>query len=209
MKKLNSTTTILLSVILILSGIGFVYLIYEIWNIFGFWRLTLTGVIEVLASIIFLQFLGSAKSESNGVVIYNPKEWPKLLGIAVFIGVAYYLYDYIEKKEDLSELEYYYGLSYLIILSLVPTLIFLYKLIRDSRDYVKINNGVLSYKDNRVSEEFNLSDIESCESKNNGVLLNLKDKTTHFIPLKKMNFNFRDRLNLTSELDDIIKQMKK
>ena len=74
MKKLNSTTTILLSVLLILSGIGFVYLIYEIWNIFGFWRLTLTGVIEVLASIIFLQFLGSAKSESNGVVIYNPKE---------------------------------------------------------------------------------------------------------------------------------------
>ena len=30
MKKLNSTTTILLSVLLILSGIGFVYLIYEI-----------------------------------------------------------------------------------------------------------------------------------------------------------------------------------
>ena len=209
MKKLNSTTTILLSVLLILSGIGFVYLIYEIWNIFGFWRLTLTGVIEVLASIIFLQFLGSAKSESNGVVIYNPKEWPKLLGIAVFIGVAYYLYEKKKKKEDLSELEYYYGLSYLIILSLVPTLIFLYKLVRDSRDYVKINNGVLSYKDNRVSEEFNLSDIESCESKNNGVLLNLKDKTTHFIPLKKMNFNFRDRLNLTSELDDIIKHKKK
>lgn len=209
MKKLNNTTTIFLSILLILAGIGFVYLIYEIWTLFGFWRLTLTGVIEILASIIFLQFLGSAKSESNGVLIYNPKEWPKLLGIAVFVGVAYYLYDYIEKKDNLSDLEYYYGLSYLIILSLVPTLIFLYKLIRDSRDYVKINNGVLSYKDNRVKEEFNLSDIESCESKNNGVLLNLKDKTTHLIPLKQMNFNFKDRLNLISELDDIIKQMKK
>ena len=117
MKKLNNTSTIFLSILLILAGIGFVYLIYEIWTIFGFWRLTLTGVIEILASIIFLQFLGSAKSESNGVLIYNPKEWPKLLGIAVFVGVAYYLYDYIEKKDNLSDLEYYYGLSYLIILS--------------------------------------------------------------------------------------------
>ena len=83
----------------------------------------------------------------------------------------------------------------------MPTLYNLFKLIRDRNDYVKINNGILSYKDNSTQEEFQISDIQSCSNNiKTGLTLTFKDDKTHFIPLKNMNFNSRDSINLTNDL---------
>lgn len=200
-EKASSKVVVVIVILALLASVGLLYLAYKTWMIFGFWRIAITGIINTLASFIFIQFMGSGKSEKDGVVIYNPKEWPKFLGILIFLGVAYYLYDFISKREGLSNLEYYYGIGYLSLLSFLPTLYNLFKLIRDRNDYVKINNGILSYKNNSSQEEFKISDIQSfSKSAKNGITLTFKDENTHLIPIKNMNFNLRDSINLNNDL---------
>lgn len=200
-EKASSKVVFVIVILALLASVGLLYLAYKTWMIFGFWRIAVTGIINTLASFIFIQFMGSGKSEKDGVIIYNPKEWPKFLGILIFLGVAYYLYDFISKREGLSNLEYYYGIGYLSLLSFLPTLYNLFKLIRDRNDYVKINNGILSYKNNRSQEEFKISDIQSfSKSAKNGITLTFKDENTHLIPIKNMNFNLRDSINLNNDL---------
>ena len=200
-EKASSKVVVVIIILALLASVGLLYLLYETWVIFGFWRIAITGTINTLASIIFIQFMGSGKSEKDGIIIYNPKEWPKFLGILVFLGVAYYLFDFISKKEGLSTLEYYYGVGYLSLLSFLPTIYNLFKLLRDRNDYVKINNGILSYKDNKTQEEFKISDIQSfSKSAKNGITLTFKDEKTHLIPIKDMNFNLRDSINLNNDL---------
>ena len=120
-EKISGKTAIIIGLLFFLLGITMIYLIYEIWTIFGFWRLIITGFINFLASLILFQLVGSGKSEKEGVLIYNPKEWPKLLGIVVFLVVAFYLYNYINQKENLTSLEYYYGVVYLSLLSFIKS----------------------------------------------------------------------------------------
>lgn len=200
-EKASSKVVVVIVILALLASVGLLYLAYKTWMIFGFWRIAITGIINTLASFIFIQFMGSGKSEKDGVIIYNPKEWPKFLGILIFLGVAYYLYDFISKREGLSNLEYYYGIGYLSLLSFLPTLYNLFKLIRDRNDYVKINNGILSYKNNSSQEEFKISDIQSfSKSSKNGITLTFKDENTHLIPIKNMNFNLRDSINLNNDL---------
>ena len=138
-EKASNKIVLVIGILALLSAIGLLYLVYETWVIFGFWRLAITGLINILASVIFIQLMGSGKTEKEAVIIYNPKEWPKFLGILVFLSVAYYLFDFISKKEGLTSIEYYYGVGYLSLLSILPSLYNLFKLIRDRNDYVKIN----------------------------------------------------------------------
>lgn len=204
-EKISGKTALIIGTISVLLGITMLYLIYEIWTIFGFWRLTITGLINFLASVILFQLVGSGKSEKEDVLIYNPKEWPKLLGIVVFLVVAFYLHNHINQKENLTSLEYYYGIGYLSLLSILPTLYTLFKLVRDRNDFVKIKNGILYYKDNSTEKQFEISTIKSCSNNIKiGLTLTFKDENTHLIPLKNMNFNSRDSINLTSDIDKLI-----
>ena len=204
-EKISGKTAIIIGLLFFLLGITMIYLIYEIWTIFGFWRLIITGFINFLASLILFQLVGSGKSKKEGELIYNPKEWPKLLGLLVFLVVAFYLYNHINQKENLTSLEYYYGFAYLTILSLLPTLYTLFKIVRDRNDFVKITNGILSYKDNSTEKEFKISTIKSCSNNlKTGLTLIFQDETTHVIPLKNMNFNSRDSLNLTNDINSLI-----
>lgn len=59
------------------------------------------------------------------------------------------IYDFIQ-KEELSSWEYYYGISYLSLLGFVLTIYSTYTLVKNRNDYVKLNNGLLSYKDNNI-----------------------------------------------------------
>lgn len=208
-EKASNKIVLIIGILALLSAIGLLYLVYETWVIFGFWRLAITGLINILASVIFIQLMGSGKTEKEAVITYNPKEWPKFLGILVFLGVAYYLFDFINKKEGLTSIEYYYGVGYLSLLSILPSLYNLFKLTRDRNDYVKINNGILSYKDNRTQEEFKISDIQSCSNSiKTGLTLTFKNKKTHLIPLPNMNFNSRDSINLNNDLKAFLPKEK-
>ena len=83
-EKASNKIVLIIGILALLSAIGLLYLVYETWVIFGFWRLAMTGLINILASVIFIQLMGSGKTEKEAVITYNPKEWPKFLGILVF-----------------------------------------------------------------------------------------------------------------------------
>ena len=69
-EKLNSATSTA-TIIGVILFIGLGYLIYETFVIFGFWRLTLTGIVNFLASLIFIHLMGSGKSQKDGIIIFH------------------------------------------------------------------------------------------------------------------------------------------
>ena len=148
-----------------------------------------------------IQFYGTGRSETDGAVIFNPKEWPKFLGILVYIGVGYYLYDFLDKKQNLTDWDYYFGLIYLGLCSLLPIVMALFKLIRDRNDYVKFADGIISYKDNSTFESFQIANIKSCGKSGKDLELKFKDETSHIIPISAMNFNARDLIALMAEIN--------
>ena len=182
------------------SVLLYFYTLYEVWHIFGFWRIVATTLVSIVGAVI-IQFYGTGRSEKDGAVIFNPKEWPKFLGILVYIAVGYYLYDFLEKKQNLTAWEYYFGLIYLGLCSLLPILMALFKLIRDRNDYVKFADGIISYKDNSRYESFQIQNIKSCIKSGKDLELTFKDETSHTIPTSAMNFNARDLIALMAEIN--------
>jgi hypothetical protein len=177
-------------------GLAFVWLMYKTWTVFGFWTIFWTGAVTGLTGLTLGQLVGS-RVESNGKITYNPKEWPKLIHIIVCGLVGYYLYTIISGPE-VQGFDYYYGISYLIFLTALPILWSTYKLFRDRNDFVEIDEKFISYRDNKKTGKFEISNI----SKIDGVLtLHFNDETTHEIDLKNMNFNTADGLSLIKDIE--------
>lgn len=199
MKKLLGVLGILLGLGL---GIGFLYLIYKTWVVFGFWTLLWTGILSAFSTVFLGNLIGS-RSEKDGVITYNPKEWPKFLNIIVSVLVGYYLYSIITKP-GVSSGDYTFGLAYLILLTAVPILYAIYILIRDSRDYISIDNNRLKYKDNSETGDFKFEDIAKADLFGKSIILTLKDDTIITIKAGEMNFNLKD---LSGVYEDINKKI--
>jgi hypothetical protein len=188
---------IIFGIILICLGIGLCYLIYKTWNIFGFWTLMWTGFLSVISTALLGNLVGS-RVENNGVIIYNPKEWPKFLNMLVSLVIGYYLYTIISHP-SISSYDYTFGLSYLILLTGIPILIGIFKLIRDRNDFISIDETYVKYKDNDESGEFKFTDIASVELLG-GIKLTFKNDTTLTIKTANMSFNAKDLLNAFNEI---------
>jgi hypothetical protein len=203
MKKL----TMILGVILIICfGVGFCYLIYKTWNIFGFWTLMWTGLLSII-STAFLGNLVGSRVENNGVIIYNPKEWPKFLNMLVSLVIGYYLFTIISNS-NISSYDYTFGLAYLILLTGLPILIAIFKLIRDRNDFISIDGTFLKYKDNDEIGEFKFTDIAKVEL-SKGIKLTFKDDKVLTIKTNNMNFNAKDLLSAYNEIKAKLPEEKK
>ena len=199
-----------IGVVIGIALIGLVlYLFWKTFAVFGFWRLFLTGILDAIIASVFIQALGSGRSEKGAVVTYNPKEWPKLLGVFLLLGVGYYLYDYLNKVPDISDFDYKYGLSYLILLTLLPMLKTIYVLIRDRNDFISLSADTLSYRDNATREQFKIADLVSAGIAEKGIKLTFLDGTDHRIPVERMNFNGRDLIGVLAEIQKRIPEENK
>lgn len=196
MKKASAT------IAAIVVGFGIVvilfYLIYKVWDIFGFWTLVWTGSVELLSSLILWNMIGSRK-EKDGIIIYNPKEWPKFIHILVCIFVGVYLYSIISLL-DSSSYDYIFGLSYLILIAGVPIIISLYRLVRDKNDFVKIYQNRLSFKDNKNEGSLDLLQVKNVNLTKD-IILEFHDQTKQEIKLSNMNFNLADRASLLKDIN--------
>ena len=170
-------------------GLIFLYLLFKIWNIFGFWTLLFTGLLNLISTVFLGHFIGS-KSKKQQVIIYNPKEWPKFLNILISLIVGYYLYSVLNLK-IISSYDYNFGIAYLLLLTLAPIFFAIYKLIRDRNDFISISATNLKYKDNSESGDFKFSDIANVELMG-GIKLTLNDNTILTIKTSQMNFNSKD-----------------
>lgn len=181
-----------------LIGAGFLYLIYKTYSLFGFWTLTWTGFVQLISLIILYNLFGSRK-ESSGKITYNPKEFPKFIHMFINFLVGYYLYTIISVT-NISQYDYYFGLSYLILLTGLPTLWSIYILFRDRNDFVEIDGNFISYKDNDKTERFEISNIKKSEAVID-LVLTFNDNTNRTIYLSKMNFNAKDKISLNEDIN--------
>jgi len=195
MKNLKTIFVIILAFCL---GTGFFFLLYKSWNIFGFWTLAWTGLLSIFSTSLLGNFVGS-RVENNGVIMYNPKEWPKILNILVSVSIGYYLFTIINNSEVISNYDYTFGLAYLILLTAVPILISIFKLARDRNDFISIDGNQLKYKDNDETGKFKFTDIANVELAN-GLKLTFKDDKIVTIKTSNMNFNAKDLSSVYLEI---------
>jgi hypothetical protein len=187
----------LIVIIVLALFIGFSYLIYKTWIVFGFWTILWTGLASIVAELLFGNLFGSRK-ESNGTITFNPKEWPKFINIAISLGIGYYLYSIISVP-TVDENDYLFGLIYLIALTCLPIIWSLYKLIRDRNDFVQIEGQILSYRDNSDTGQVDLNSVIKISGLKD-LTLELADQSTLEIKLSQMNFNAADRSALIKEI---------
>ena len=194
MKLVGNT---LIVIIVLALFIGFSYLIYKTWIVFGFWTILWTGLASIVAELLFGNLFGSRK-ESNGTITFNPKEWPKFINITISLGIGYYLYSIISVP-TVEENDYLFGLTYLIALTFLPIIWSLYKLIRDRNDFVQIEGQLLSYRDNSDTGQVDLNSVIKISGLKD-LTLELADQSSLIIKLSQMNFNAADRSALIKEI---------
>lgn len=147
-----------------------------------------------------------ARRESNGVVIFNPKEWPKFMVIVLALLIGYYLFNIIMSLADFNNYDFIFGVLFLLLFTLGPVIWAIYKLIRDRNDYVKIEGHLLTYKDNALTGEIDLNTVVSIGGKKN-IRFDLVDQTYVVIKLSEMNFNEADRNALVKEIQLRLSQL--
>ena len=178
-------------------GVGCIYLIYKQFAVFGFWTILWTGFVELMSTLYLGHLIGS-RVEKNGVIKYNPNELPKFLNILVSIAIGYYLYTIIS-VQTISNSDYLFGMTYLVLLTSVPILFVIYKLIRDRNDFIIIDGNNLKYRDNDEIGDFKFTDIVNAEA-SGGIKLTFKDSKVVTIRTNNMNFNGKDFLRVFSEI---------
>ena len=186
----------LIGIIVIL--VGFLYLVYKVWDIFGFWTILWTSFLGGFSTFL-LSNLISSRSETGGAVIYNPQEWPRYLNVAVSLGIGGYLFSLL-KKTELSGYDYQFGLGYLLFWSLLPAVFSLYRLIRDRNDYIEVSELSVRYKDNEETGDFPFTDIQKVEVIASGIKLTFSSGTECTIKTPQMNFNVKDTLMAANEI---------
>jgi hypothetical protein len=194
---MNNKTFIISTIIIFCLLVGVSYLIYKTYDVFGFWTLVWTGLVSIISNFSLGHFIGSRR-ESNGVITYNPKELPKFLNILVSIAIGYDLYTIIDVP-NISKYDYIFGMTYLILITAIPILFIIYKLIRDRNDFIVIDGDNLKYRDNDDVGDFLFTDIANVEI-SGGIKLTFKDSKVVIIKTGSMNFNGKDLLNVYSEL---------
>lgn len=204
-------------VIILFTALGILlcYLVYKSWMIFGFWTLTWTGLVSLFSTVIF-ENIASARNESNGIITFNPKEWPKFSGIIISLTIAYYLYTKINVP-NIESKDYTFGIAYLLTLTVLPLIYALYKIIRDKNDFIRLDNSGITYRDNTESDTINYLDIQEAKLENGIIYLILKDSRQILIKLKEMNFSVKDQKEAFNEIsgrittqdqNDIINKLK-
>lgn len=194
---MKNKTFIISTIIIFCLLVGVSYLIYKTYDVFGFWTLVWTGLVSIISNFSLGHFIGSRR-ESNGVITYNPKELPKFLNILVSIAIGYDLYTIIDVP-NISKYDYIFGMTYLILLTAIPILFIIYKLIRDRNDFIVIDGDNLKYRDNDNIGDLKFADITHVEI-SKGIKLTLKDSKVVTIKTDSMNFNGKDLLNVFSEI---------
>jgi len=201
MKKLSSKVIILTIVL----GFGFLYLMYKTWDIFGFWTLAWTGILSFISTTYLGNLIGS-RTENDGIIKYNPKEWPKFINMMLSLLIGYYLYTKLNNP-TISSYDYMFGMSYLILLTVVPILFALYKLIRDRNDFIILDMDGLNYKDNEEVGSYKYNEISKVEILG-GIKLTLKNDSSITIKTAQMNFNLKDLSNAISDIKKKLPQLE-
>ena len=96
--------------------------------------------------------------------------------------------------------DYTFGVSYLVILTLIPCVYVGYKITRDRKDYIKVNSSNLSYWDNEDFGDIKFIDISLAKLESGIIHITLRNSSVIIIKLKNMNFNSKDQKAAFAEI---------
>jgi hypothetical protein len=169
----------------------------------GFGNLVLSAFFILMANIllIFIDLKVGSRKSLNGVIHYNPKEWPKLIFLLLCSIVSLYVFTMISAS-NIKKFELYITLFYLFLIGGLPVLLALYKLFRDRNDNVQIEGSILRYYDNKESGEIDLSQIIRIVDDKNLKLYDSKEKQ-YLLNLGFMNFRSTDQMSLIKDIKSI------
>jgi len=178
-------------------------LIYKVIDIFGLYEL------YIMPSIYSLCFatdkLISSRKENNGIITYNAKEWPLLIGILIPLLYSFGLYQILSEK-TVSEFDFASGLIIIVIFGFMP-IAYTLLIFKDRKDFIVLGKEVLNYKDNNIIGNFEYKDISDVKVKN-GINLTLKDGTICYIETRKMNLNTKDLIKIINDIEAKIPNIK-
>lgn len=188
--------TVMLLWLSILTGISGFFSI-------GFSNLLLSAFFILIANIllIFIDLKVGSKKIINGVIHYNPKEWPKLIFLVLCSIVGLHIFTMISAS-NLNRYELYITLFYLFLIAGVPILLAVYKLFRDRNDNIQIECSILRFNDNKESGEIDLSQIIRIVDGKNLILFDSKEKQ-YLLNLGFMNFRSTDKRRLIDDIKSI------
>lgn len=180
-------SALLLIGLLIFAAI--LYLIWEVWHIFGFWRIVGLSVLLIIVQVL------AAKSslkrfEKDGRIIYAPKELPIYIGVLCGFGVVGYLYTHLNTVTTITDLEYKFGIAYLVLNSIQIVSQF-FTVFRNRHDKAEINSEGVLWTDieegKDVGQNLSWSDIDTIEKDLTKIIINMKTGKKHELVPSQMN----------------------
>jgi hypothetical protein len=196
MKKLLSVLLVIVLVII------FLYLVYKTWDVFGFWRLIWTGLVLIISNVLLWQLIGCRK-ETNDIIMYNPKEWPKLLNSVISLCIGSYLFTIIDDP-SVSKFDFIVGILFILIFILIPVWFAAYNLVYNRKDFISISKTAVQYKDNQEYGDYKTEEIMDVKLSGRRIELTFKNGESHLIKTDQMNFNYKD---LRGAVNDIKKRI--
>lgn len=180
-----------------------IYVIFEVWHVFGWKAITLSIFINSFLGIILRNFIGCRTKIADGYM-FNPKELPKYLAMLAATMVGVYLYVQLGNPE-LSINDWRFGMVWIALVVFLPIAFQVNKLFRDRNDYVKISGHMLTYRDNDHHGEFSLKELKQAEVATGGdVKLVFLDGRERSITTSDMNFGSTELLELVNTINEIL-----
>ena len=166
------------------------YLIYKTFAVFGFWNLIGTAFISYGTSVVISRYKSAIRKGVDSIE-FRTRKRIKLLEVLVSIGIGYYLYTIISVP-SIAQIDYYFGLTYLLFVTLLPIIRSLFILFRDRNDFILVTPDTIQYRNNREHGEFSMNDLYSAEPSSKDLRLLFKDQSEFFIKTSEMNLSMRD-----------------
>ena len=181
---------VLLAVVIPLAIFGgILYLIWEVWHIFGFWRVVGLGILLIVIQV-FAGKKSLKREEVESGVIYAPKELPIYIGVLCGFGVVGYLYSHLQSLTTITDTEYKFGIAYLI-LNGIQILRQCIADFRNRHDKVEVNSDGIFWIDieggKDVGQKLSWSDIKKVSSEIGKIVIETKGSTKHELVPSQMN----------------------
>jgi len=94
--------------------IAFVYLVFHVWSLFGVFNLLAMSALFTFF-LFASKLLGFKRTRVQSTIVYNPNEWPMVIGTLLGFGTIWYLYTVLMSIPDLGKDDHLLGMGFLAL----------------------------------------------------------------------------------------------
>ena len=160
------------------------------------------GLFQIAISI-FLECESNSRKTEGKAIIYNRKEWIYYFFFIINTGIAYFLYSKIN-IQNISAFNFYFGLSFVLIIFIYFNIGTVKYRIINRNDYVKIDDKFIYINDNKEAHEFPIESLKSIEKDRTNIKFIFKNTETFVLKPIKLGLSIKDRKNIFEDLNSII-----